>query len=180
MLLQGSPQWNGENVILRPLTLDDVSKAYVDWLNDANVNQFLECRFTYHSLDSTREFVQNCLTNPATLILAIRCLSLANRHVGNVKIGPIDRNHHTAEIGILIGDRNARGKGVGTEVIKMVKVIARNELSLRRITAGCYKSNVASCKAFVKAGFTIEGERPNHFLLDGLPESLLLMGCSLD
>lgn len=95
-------------------------------------------------------------------------------------MGPIDRNHNTAEIGIMIGDQDAWGQGIGTAAVQLVMDIAREDLSLRRITAGCYKSNVGSWKAFTKAGFVIEAERPKHFLLDGLPESLLLMGCNLD
>lgn len=171
--------WQGERVTLFPLTLGNVSEEYVRWLNDKAVNQFLECRFSEHSLHSTHEFVQHCLDDSSALLLGIRAGHLAGRHVGNIKVGPVDRNHETAEVGILIGDRDAWGKGIATDAIQVVKHVAKHELMLRRITAGCYQSNVGSWKAFTKAGFTIEGERPGHFLLNGKPESLLLMGCTL-
>jgi RimJ/RimL family protein N-acetyltransferase len=180
MRLNSCKAWTNSGLKLVPLTVQDVTEQYVNWLNDRDVNQFLESRFVSHDLASTTDFVQKCVDDPATLLLAIRCKLLSDRHVGNVKIGPIDRNHGTAEVGIMIGDREAWGKGVGSGAIRIATEIAQRELALRRITAGCYKSNVGSWKAFTKAGFTIEGERPKHFLLNGKPENLLLMGYSFE
>jgi ribosomal-protein-alanine N-acetyltransferase len=180
MRFDGSKCWSNAGVKLVPLTVPDVTEQYVNWLNDPDVNRFLECRFISHDIATTRDFVEQCVADPATLLLAIRCVSLDDRHVGNIKLGPIDRNHGTAEVGIMIGDREAWGKGVGSGAIRILKDIAKRELALRRVTAGCYKSNVGSWKAFTKAGFHIEGERPKHFLLNGSPENLILMGYSFE
>ncbi|AOX03979.1 hypothetical protein BJP34_35185 [Moorena producens PAL-8-15-08-1] len=61
----------------------------------------------------------------------------------------------------------------------MLLRIARAQLCLRKLTTGCYGSNVASRKAFLKAGFQIEGERKAHFLVNGKPKAVVLMGCLL-
>jgi RimJ/RimL family protein N-acetyltransferase len=53
--------------------------------------------------------------------------------------------------------------------------IACEELGLRKLTAGCYASNVGSVRAFCKAGFAVEGCRKAHFMLDGRTEDLLLL-----
>jgi hypothetical protein len=39
---------------------------------------------------------------------------------------------------------------------------------------------MGSERAFLKAGFAIEGTRPEFFLVSGRPESMTLMGCALD
>lgn len=156
-----------------------VSDAYVSWLNTPEVNRYLESRFGEHSLESTRAYVAAMLDSPHYLFLGIR-LRASGRHVGNIKLGPVDRQHGTADVGILIGDPSAWGKGVATSAISQACTIARDCLRLRKLTAGCYASNIGSSRAFEKAGFAIEGTRPQQFLLDGRPEDGILMGRVLE
>ena len=40
------------------------------------------------------------------------------QHIGNIKYEPIDLENKNATIGVLIGEREWRGKGVAIEVIK--------------------------------------------------------------
>jgi RimJ/RimL family protein N-acetyltransferase len=98
--------------------------------------------------------------------------------VGNIKI-ELNRRHGLGEIGILIGERVVHGRGIATAAISLIANIAREQLQVRKLTAGCYASNKGSERAFVKAGFTVEGTREAHFLLDGKPESLVLLGRQL-
>ncbi len=98
------------------------------------------------------------------------------RHVGNVKLAPIDRRHGLGEVGILVGEPDAWGRGIASSALLAISAIAQNQLSLRKLTAGCYASNVGSRKAFERAGFTVEGVRRDHFILDGRPEHLQLLG----
>lgn len=158
--------------VLRP---EHVTDAYVAWLNDPQVNRFLESRFTTHTLDSTRDYVAKTLAAPDTLFLGIHSTEL-DRHVGNIKLGPINTQHGTGEVGIMIGDRGAWGRGIGTAAIKAMSEIARGQLDLRKVTAGCYASNGGSRSAFEKAGYVVEGVRRKQFLLEGREEDLVMMG----
>lgn len=174
MRLEPSRRWRDDRVELFLLTPDLVSEAYVGWLNDEAVNRFLESRFQHQDIDGVRAFVAGMLESDKNLFLGIRDLGL-DRHVGNIKLGPIDPRHGLGEIGIMIGDREAWGRGIGSSAIAVLADIARDELGLRKLTAGCYASNLGSSKAFEKAGFAVEGNRPGHFILDGRPEDLVLM-----
>ena len=151
-----------------------VEQAYVEWLNDPEVNRYLESRFTEQTLAGARLFAATMRAHDDVLFLGIRDERLG-RHVGNIKLGPIDRRHGLGEIGLMIGDRAAWGTGVGSAVIAMMADIAGRRLGLRKLTAGCYASNLGSRRAFEKAGFHVEGVRPDHFLLDGEPENLILL-----
>jgi ribosomal-protein-alanine N-acetyltransferase len=179
MRLQASPAapWQDERVELFLLEEADVGPAYVGWLNDPLVNRFLESRFAVHDEASTRAFVGACLADPDVLMLGVRSRILDGRHVGNIKLGPIDRRHGLGEIGVLIGDREAWGGGIASSAIRLLCGIAVQQLGLRKLTAGCYVSNMGSERAFLKAGFIIEGRRPRHFLLEHGPEDLVLMAC---
>lgn len=176
MELPPTARWRTDRIELFPLVPEDVGAAYVGWLNDPTVNRFLESRFEHHTLDSTRAFVQSCVGSGRSLLLGIRALEFGGRHVGNIKLGPIDTRHGLGEVGILIGDAAARGRGLACSAIASLADIARDELGLRKLTAGCYAGNVASMRTFGRAGFEIEGRRRDHFMRDGQPEDLVLMG----
>lgn len=175
MYLNFDPSPEDQTVSLFILTPDHVSQTYVSWLNAPEINQYLESRFASHSIETTRAFVAASLASPDNLFLGIRSRAL-DRHVGNIKLGPIDRHHATADIGILVGDQAAWGQGIATAAIGLVCDIARDQLRLRKLTAGCYASNGGSRRAFEKVGFAVEGVRPAQFLFNGRPEDLVLMG----
>lgn len=180
MELDLTAAWQDETVSLFLLDEEHVSADYVRWLNDPRVNRFLESRFAVHDEEGTRAFVRHCRADAGTLFFGIRACALDQRHVGNIKLGPIDRHHRLGEIGILVGEPDAWGRGIATHAIARLADIARAQLGLRKLTAGCYASNVGSERAFARAGFEREGVRRAHFLLDGQPEDLVLMARWLD
>lgn len=170
--------WSNDLISLFLLEETDVTTNYVDWLNNPEVNRYLETRFATHTLESTRQFVRTCAENPNSLLLGIRSHSLGNRYIGNIKL-EINWLHGLGEIGIMIGESDARGKGLAYQAISLLTAIARDELKLRKLTAGCYASNKASERSFIKVGFTKEGERPQHFICEGRLENLILLGIIL-
>jgi RimJ/RimL family protein N-acetyltransferase len=175
MQLDPTPRWTDGRIRLFPLTPESVTDAYVGWLADPEINRFLESRFSEQDRASVEAFVSGVNASPKDVVFGIHDVELG-RHVGNIKLGPIDHNHGAGEIGIMIGDRAAWGRGVGTAAIAILVSIAREELGLRKLTAGCYVSNVGSRKAFEKAGFSVEGVRLAQCLIDGEPEDVILLG----
>jgi hypothetical protein len=69
--------WTSADVELFPLRSEHVTQRYVDWLNDPEVNRFLESRFQHHTLESTQGFVRACEMNPEQLFAGIRYRPLA-------------------------------------------------------------------------------------------------------
>jgi ribosomal-protein-alanine N-acetyltransferase len=157
-----------------------VSDQYVAWLNDQAINRYLESRFYVHTAQSTRTFVAAILDSPNNVFFGIRYRppgsAEKSNHVGNIKLGPIDWHHGTGEIGLLIGDRAVWGKGLASTSIRLLCEIAQSSLRLRKLTAGCYASNIGSIRAFEKADFTVEGIRSGQYLIDGHPEDVVLLG----
>lgn len=162
------------DVELFGLEPDDVTDEYVAWLNDAAVNRYLESRFVRHTADSMRRFVQDVVDSGDAILFGIR-YGPAGRHVGNIKLGPIDRHHRRAEIGLLIGDRTVWGRGIAARAIELAARYAFDTLGMLKLTAGCYAGNVGSRRAFEKAGFVVEAVRRRHYLLDGAPEDAVLL-----
>ncbi len=93
---------------LEPISLKFLSKKYIDWLNDREVNKYLESGGNYE-FDSLKTYILNHQNNK-TLFWAISIKS-SKQHIGNIKIDPVDIKNNSAELGIMIGDKNEWGKG---------------------------------------------------------------------
>jgi len=158
----------GLRIVLRPLRETDVSAAYLGWMNDQEVTHGLESRFHRHTAESLRDFVRAVNQSGDHVFWAI-VLRVDGRHIGNLKLGPIDRNHGTAEMGLMIGEKNCWGKGLGSEAIAVATEYAFSRLDLRKLTAGSYADNPGSVKAFLKAGWIQEAILREQFLREGRP-----------
>lgn len=147
----------GNHIFLRRLAPRDAGPAYLRWLRDPAVNAFLEVRFDPPgSVGELRALIRKTNHDPRTLLLGI-FERRGGRHIGNIKLGPINRRHRTAEIGFLIGEKKEWGKGFASSSIRLVCDHAFQKLGLIKITAGCYLNNRGSQRALRHAGFCREG-----------------------
>lgn len=146
----------GESIYLRQITLDDCTDQYVAWLNDPDVNRFLETKWSIQNMDSIKSFVSFQRDNEHSILFAI-VTKVNDEHIGNMKIGPIHPYYSHADISYFIGEKTFWQKGIATEAIKLVCDYGFDKLSLNRIEAGAYESAIGSWKALEKCGFVREG-----------------------
>lgn len=165
----------GQNIYLREVRLSDVNESYYNWLNDSEISQFLETRFIPRSLENISNFVKSLDGNTNEVFLAI-CLKKDNKHIGNIKLGPINWLHRHADISLLIGDKTMWGQGVATEAIYLVTQYGFNILNLNKIKAGCYAENKGSAQAFIKNGYREEGLLKEHFFSNGRYTDAVVLG----
>ncbi|MFT6834347.1 MAG: ribosomal-protein-alanine N-acetyltransferase [Francisellaceae bacterium] len=152
-------------IYLKELEIDDVTNEYVNWLNDKDVNQFLETRFNKQNLTTVNQFVSSMVDSETNKVFTIRT-TLDDKHIGNVKIGNIQNKHSLAELSLFIGNKYYWGKGIGTKALELAIEHAFKKLNIRKLSAGIYTNNHASLKSFLKAKFKIEAEFVDHFMLD--------------
>lgn len=165
----------GPRVHLRPLRPGDANPTYLAWLHDPQVTQYLETRHHAHTAESLAAFVDAHLVPGNEHLLAIG-LNEDARHIGNIKLGPIDGRNLTAEMGLLIGDRACWGRGLATEAIALMCRYAFHTLGLRRVHAGVYAANQGSLRAFEKCGFVREGLLRGAVLYENEPMDVLILG----
>lgn len=169
------PFLTGPRLYLREVRPSDVNATYYRWMNDPQVTRYLESRLYPNSLERLREYVASKLSDRDHVFLAI-VLHDGDRHIGNIKLGPIHWVHRYADIGLLIGEPDCWGKGYATEAIRLVVDYAFQTLNLHKLTAGCYALNQGSVKAFQRVGFVIEGVRRERFYYDGAYIDEILLG----
>ncbi len=149
-------------IVLRPLAAADVSQRYVQWLNDPHVNRYLESRLVVQTRETVEAFVRAMNASAHDLLLGMFTRE-AQRHIGNIRLGPIDEYHRRAPIGLLLGEKDAWGRGFGTEAVSAVADDAFGRLALEKLIAGCYAANLASLRLFHKAGFHEEARLRRHW-----------------
>jgi RimJ/RimL family protein N-acetyltransferase len=165
----------GDRVCLRDVRLSDVEGEYAQWINDPEVLKYTESRFRFFSQERLREYVTSVNENNDLVFLAIT-LRESGRHIGNIKLGPIDWNHRFGDIGLIIGAKDCWGQGYASESIRLLAKFAFTSLKLHKLTAGCYAVNSAAIKAFEKAGFMREGLRHSQYLCEERYVDLVCLG----
>ena len=141
---------------LRNLTENDVTPNYVSWLNDKEVNRYLESRYRNYSKDDLVQYVRYVNNQKQSSLFGL-FLKKDNKHIGNIKIDGINDYHLRGTIGLLIGDKSQWGRGYATESIDAVSRYGFDNLNLLKVCAGCYESNIGSKRAFEKVGYKVEG-----------------------
>jgi ribosomal-protein-alanine N-acetyltransferase len=164
------------DIFLRSLNSSDVSIGYLAWLSDPEINASLEVRFApTQTLNALELFITDINASSNNLLLGI-FLQKSNDHIGNIKLGPIDWNHLTGDIGFLIGEKKQWGKGYASQSIALLVKYAFETLGLAKLTAGCYAENEGSRQALLKAGFLDEGRRKSQWISRGKRQDGILMG----
>lgn len=157
---------HGQRIYLRLLAPDDVSSEYVAWMNNDEITQYLESRWSVHTLESIQAFVQAMCESPNDYLFGM-FLKDTHQHIGNIKIGNINPHHHYGDVGLIVGDKASWGKGIAAEAISLVTQYGFEELNLNKLTAGMYEHNMGSYKAFMKAGYKEVGRYEKHFFYQG-------------
>lgn len=160
-----------ERLLLRPLVESDANQIYADWLNDLEVNQYLETRHRLQTIESCKTFISQCNADSCSHLFGV-FLKETGQHIGNTKIGFINNIYKRGQISLFIGEKQHWGKSYSSELVQAVTQYGFEVLGLHRIEAGCYEENLASLRVFLKAGYTVEGFQRDQVYLNGK-----YMGC---
>jgi RimJ/RimL family protein N-acetyltransferase len=79
----------------------------------------------------------------------------AGRPAGQLRL---EKARGAAEVSFSVSP-DARGFGIGTEILKRAPRLARRTLNVTTLVAHVMPANVASAVAFLKAGFELTGRR---------------------
>ena len=159
-------------IYLRPMTHEDTD-LIVTWRNSNEVRK----KFIYQDL-FTREGHESWIKNmveTGKVIQMIICSLVGDKPLGSVYIRDIDRQHCKAEYGIFIGERSARGRGVGTAAARLMLDYCFREEKLHRIYLRVFASNEQAVRSYEKAGFIREGLLREDVCIDGQYRDIVWM-----
>ena len=165
----------GSLVILRPLQRADINERYLSWLNDPEVTRYTETGTFPTTAEDLENYYRSVTGSKNDVMLAV-VDKKSGRHIGNVKLGPIQWVHRRATFGILIGEKDFWGKGVGLEATRLMVEYGFQRLNLHRIDLGVFAEHEAAVRCYEQAGFKIEGRMREDLFLDGEYKDRLRMG----
>ena len=141
-----------ERFYLKMLKEEDISSDYLSWFDDDKVKAYISFASKPLTKLDLVNYVNIKNSSKTALLLGIFTKS-KSKHIGNIKYEPIELLNKTAEMGILVGNVNWRGKGVGPEVILGSAKWLRDSLGLNHITLGVASDNLAAISSYKKIGF---------------------------
>lgn len=151
---------------------------YLSWLTDRdnlislNLIDYLLNPVTQEKLE---RYFEGFRSSPTNHLFAIH-LADGNAFVGTATLREIGHGG-LFDLGILVGDKAVRGKGVARETIGCLARHAFEELNARKICSSFADTNVAVMLAFLKNSFKIEGlQRQQQMSLDGTVSNRYIVG----
>ncbi|RCK33565.1 GNAT family N-acetyltransferase [Thalassospira xiamenensis] len=162
-LIKQSPFIRCGEINLRALTFDDVRQPYLDWLNDSDVLKWRGPKAFPKVVGDIEQYISS-VRDQSQLVLAIE-ETATKKHLGNISLAHIQWVHRNAEINIMIGDADVRGRGLGGVAIKALAAHAFNNMGLHRVWAE--SPNPAFNATVAKLGWQKEGTKREAFLVDG-------------
>lgn len=155
-----------EDLILLPATT--ASEHQVSMLNDPSNTRFSEQRHRTHSRQSCQEYLDTFNGHVWEMQFG-----KTKSFVGMISAG-IDEVNNVAEMSIML-DYYDQNLGYGTQAWEVV-CDWLFQSGIRKIEAGTMAVNTGMIRVLEKLGFSVEGTRPKHFLLDGKEVDLVYFG----
>ena len=165
------------NLFLRELVDEDVTENYLNWFKSGDVTSFLEVDGNSLTRMDVINYIDEGNKTGSYKMYAI-CLNENNQHIGNLKVGPINKKHLVADLVCVIGDKNYWRKGLATEAIGLGNKLAFEKFGIRKLHGQIYADNIGSIKAYCKAGWIIEGVIQGRYLVDKKPMDQILVSCN--
>ncbi len=162
------------NIYLRQLRPEDVTDEYVSWFSDSVVHEFLDSK-NITKKDSI-EYIKFGIREKQYYLYGIFDDS-NDKHIGNVKVGPINWRHGTSDLVTVIGDRNYWGKGLATKAIKLGNDIAFDVYDIRKVSGPVAEKNIGSLKAYRRAGWVAEAILKGHKVINVEPQDQIIISC---
>lgn len=146
----------GEKCYLSPVDTSETEKV-AKWSNDIEVairTGDISDKITY---EAQREYLENMNNRGGYGFYIIR--EEDDEVVGIGRLMRIDFINRNAVMGMFIGEKNNRDKGIGSEATKLLLDFGFNILNLRNIMIETYSFNERAIKVCKKCGFKEIGRR---------------------
>ena len=149
------PQIYGHLVALRRPISGDLA-AVVRWYRDPEIARLTRYQTRQMSQAEIERFFQVRML--ATDALAYSIVELPrNRLIGFTTFSALDGDNGSVMFHITIGERDAWGRGLGTEATQLMLHHAFERLGLHRVGLTVFSYNTRAIRAYEKAGFRVEG-----------------------
>lgn len=166
----------GENLILRPLKIDDIEKTH-KWRNDLEIIKLAQGIRFPKTIEMEKDWFEGALNDKSNRNVFFGIDEIKTKDfIGIIQLTNIDLISKTAIWGFIIGDKVNHGKGYSVEAPRLLFDYAFNILNLRKIYGYPIANNPATLKMHQKIGnFIEEGRLKEQVYLDGIYHDVLIL-----
>ena len=159
------PLMEGALVVLRRHAPENLA-AFRRWYADPEVVRLTRYQDGPMTADEVERFFLSRVLGPDSLTFAIH-LRTTDRLVGTCAYSQLDGDNGSALYHITIGEKDAWGRGYGTEATELMLRHAFVALGLHRIALSVFSFNERAIRSYRKVGFAVEGRARDAILRDG-------------
>jgi RimJ/RimL family protein N-acetyltransferase len=146
------------------------------WDDDAEFDRFMRADpITPTSVEALEREAERKRHHDDDYSFAIHTLA-EDKLIGYCQLMWVQANHRHAWISIGIGEADYRGKGYGTDAMRVLVGYAFRELDLHRITLSVYSYNQRAIRCYEKVGFVREVVQRAALYRDGQRFDSIIMG----
>ena len=165
----------GKVITLRAIEIADLD-FLVHWSNSPEIwNMLGGWHFPYSRL-STEQYIKSINNNDMKYQnFAIETEEMG--FIGTTNLVNIDWKNSNAYNGIMLGDKESRGKGYALDTVMTIMRYAFKELGLNRLDGEMIAYNERSVDFYIrKCGWIVEGRKENWFYRNGKYHDKVIVG----
>jgi RimJ/RimL family protein N-acetyltransferase len=155
----------GTRVVLRRHTPSNL-RAFQRWYTDPEVARLTRYQDGPMRPEEIERFFAARVIGPDSLALAIHAKA-DERLVGTTAFSQLDGDNGSALYHITIGEKDAWGRGYGTEATRLMIGHAFDGLGLHRVALSVFSFNERAIRAYRSVGFIVEGRAREAIWRDG-------------
>jgi len=156
---------NGANVVLRRHVPGNI-RAFQRWYADPEVVRLTRYQDGPMRPEEIERFFAARALGSDSLAMAIH-LRAGDRLIGTCALSQLDSDNGSALFHITIGEKDAWGRGYGTEATQLMLDHAFGGLGLHRIGLSMFSFNERAIRAYRSCGFVVEGRAREAIWRDG-------------
>jgi ribosomal-protein-alanine N-acetyltransferase len=160
------PFIEGEKIYLRGLEKRDLMGGMFQWANDCEVTYYMFMGAMPNILEELEKEYEQLVKSTRDVVFAIIDKE-SDVHIGNVGLYSIQWIGRSAELRIVIGEKEFWGRGYGTEATKLTVDYGFDKLNLNSIYLGVNAEHSGAIRAYESAGFIREGTMRQYIYRNG-------------
>ncbi|MGH2613644.1 MAG: GNAT family N-acetyltransferase [Thermomicrobiales bacterium] len=145
----------GELVALGPMRRELIPD-YLRWINDFGTTRMLGVPPGPMTLEQETAWYELAAADRNSFTIYERAIG---RAIGNCGLHEVDLPNRRTVVGIMIGEPEARGRGYGTEAMRLLLDYAFTVLGLHSVMLTVHEYNAAGRRCYAKVGFREIGRR---------------------
>lgn len=167
--------YTGKKVRLREYREEDMPLRLA-YVNDPEVGRNLAPGVPYPvTLHEEEKWFESINTGGDVFKFAIESLE-DKKFIGGCSINGVDWKNGVTSLGIFIGSSEHRGKGYGTDAMRVLMEFIFMQMNVNKIRLTVYSYNIPGIKCYEKCGFKVEGVLRREIFRDGKYYDKILMG----